>query len=67
MISSIRSLNESTLHKDLKWLYSESNDQLEKNIGNFIVDIVRDDQLIEIQIRNFSAIKNKLEVLLQNN
>jgi hypothetical protein len=66
MISSIRSLNESTLHKDLKWLYSESNDQLEKNIGNFIIDIVRDDQLIEIQIRNFSAIKNKLEVLLQN-
>jgi hypothetical protein len=58
--------NETTLHRDIKWLYSESNDQLERKIGNFIVDIVRDDYLIEIQTRNFSAIRKKLEILLQN-
>ncbi|MFX1389291.1 MAG: hypothetical protein ACFE9Z_04415 [Promethearchaeota archaeon] len=58
--------NETTLHTDIKWLYSESNDQLERKIGNFIVDIARDDYLIEIQTRNFSVIRKKLEILLQN-
>ncbi|MFX1418105.1 MAG: hypothetical protein ACFE9N_04200 [Promethearchaeota archaeon] len=67
MINPVRTLNETTLHKDLKWLYSESNDQLERKIGNFIVDIVRHDYLIEIQTQNFSAIRKKLKILLQNN
>ncbi|MFX1279104.1 MAG: hypothetical protein ACFFA3_06780 [Promethearchaeota archaeon] len=66
MINQIGSLNETTLHNDLKWWYSKSNDQLEQKIGNFIIDIVRDDLLIEIQTKNFAAIRNKLEILLQN-
>ena len=66
MINQIGTLNENTLHTDLKWWYSESNDQLEQKVGNFVIDIVKDDLLIEIQISNFSAIKKQLEILLQN-
>ncbi len=67
MLNQIGTLNETTLHADIKWLFSESNDQLERKVGNFVIDIVRDDLLIEIQTKNFSAIRNKLEILLQSN
>ena len=63
----IGTLNEKTLHADLKWLYSESRDQLEKQVGNYVIDIVRDDLLIEIQTINFSNIRKKLENLIQDN
>lgn len=65
MVNQIGTLNETTFHTDLKWLFSESNDQLEKKVGNYIVDIVRDDLLIEIQTKNFSKIRNKIENLIQ--
>jgi FtsZ-binding cell division protein ZapB len=58
-------LNETTLHADLKWLLSESRDQLEKRVENYIIDIVRDDLLIEIQTSNFANIRKKLEKLLK--
>jgi hypothetical protein len=67
MLNQIGTLNETTLHTDLKWLYSESNDQLERKVGKYVVDIIRDDLMIEIQTTNFSVIRNKIEVLLQNN
>ena len=63
----IGTLNEKTLHADLKWLYSESRDQLEKRVGNYVIDIVRDDLLIEIQTSNFANIRKKLENLIQDN
>jgi len=64
--NSIGTLNEKTLHADLKWLFSESHDQLEKRVENFVIDIVRDDLLIEIQTANFTNIRKKLEKLVQN-
>ena len=67
MLNQIGTLNETTLHTDIKWLYSKSNDQLERKVGNFIIDIVRDDFLIEVQTNNFSAIRNKLDFLIKNN
>ncbi len=67
MLNQIGTLNENTLHTDLKWHYSESNEQLEKRVGKYIVDVVREDLLIEIQTTNFSKIKNKIEVLLREN
>jgi hypothetical protein len=42
-------------------------DQLETKVDDFIIDILRDNLLIEIQTGNFSAIKKKLTKLLQNN
>ncbi|MFC1920304.1 hypothetical protein ACFLYQ_01110 [Chloroflexota bacterium] len=62
----IGTLNEKLLHKALKQWYAESNDLFEVSIDGFVVDIVRGDLLIEIQTRNFRAIKRKLERLLVN-
>ena len=56
----IGTLNEKHLHASLKEWYALPNDQQEVSIDGFHIDIVRDNLLIEIQSRNFSAIKRKL-------
>ena len=62
----IGTLNESSLHRELKEIYRNPGDELEVKVGKYHVDIVRENLLVEIQIKNFSAIRSKLEVLLQN-
>lgn len=62
----IGTLNESSLHRELKEIYRNPGDELEVKVGKYHVDIVRENLLIEIQVKNFSAIRSKLEVLLQN-
>jgi hypothetical protein len=52
-----------SLHAALKTWYMQPGDELEKNVNGYVVDIVRDDLLVEIQTRNFSALKNKLSNL----
>ncbi|MFX0031300.1 MAG: hypothetical protein ACFE9P_01440 [Candidatus Hermodarchaeota archaeon] len=63
----IGTLKESSLHAALKQIYKEPGDKVESSIGKYIVDIVREELLIEIQIKNFSKIRRKLEELLKNN
>jgi len=58
--------NETSLHSAIKNWYSQPGDQIEAKVDGFIVDIARDDMLIEIQTRNFSAMKKKLKSLLIN-
>ena len=58
--------NETSLHSSIKRWYSLPGDRFEVKIEDYIVDIVRDNLLIEIQTRNFSAIKKKLMTLLKN-
>ena len=58
-------MNEHTLHSEIKEWYSLPGDEFEVKVGGFIVDIVRGDLLIEIQTRNFSAIKKKLVSLVR--
>lgn len=61
----IGSLNESSLHAELKeWLFKDG-DKTECPVDGYVVDLVRDDLLIEIQTRNFSSIKKKLKKLLK--
>lgn len=60
----IGTLNEKPLHEALKQWYAQSNDKFEVSVDGFVVDIVRDDLLVEIQTRNFAAIRRKLEKLL---
>jgi hypothetical protein len=57
---------ESSLHSELKKWYFLEGDDVEAKVDDFIVDIVRGDLLIEIQIANFSAIKPKLRRLLND-
>jgi len=57
--------NETSLHMAVKDLCSLPGDRFEVKVDGFVVDIVRDDLLIEIQTRNFSAIREKLKSLLR--
>ena len=57
-------LKESSLHLDLKRWYFKEGDKIEVPIDDYIIDIVRDSLLIEIQTGNFSSIKKKLLDLL---
>ncbi|HEY5561850.1 MAG TPA: hypothetical protein VIK72_08890 [Clostridiaceae bacterium] len=57
--------NESSLHKDIKKYLMAEGDIFEGKLEGYIIDIIRGDSLIEIQTKNFSAIRNKLRVLLE--
>lgn len=56
----IGTLNEKPLHAALKAWYARPGDQFEVPVGGFLVDIVRGDRLIEIQTRNFAAVRRKV-------
>lgn len=62
----IGTLRESSLHMALKEWYSEPGDKLEVPLDGYIIDILRGNLLIEIQTKNFSAIKKKLENLIKS-
>ena len=61
----IGTLRETELHAALKRYYARSGDRLEAEVDGYIVDIVRADELIEIQTHNFAALKRKLKRLLE--
>ena len=65
-MSGIGLLNEKPLHASLKQWYARPGDQFEVPVDGFVIDIVRDDLLIEIQTRNFSSIKSKLDKLVRS-
>jgi hypothetical protein len=64
--SKISTLNEKPLHEALKRWYARPGDMFEVPVDGFVADIARGDLIIEIQTKNFSAIKRKLEKLLVN-
>jgi hypothetical protein len=65
-MSGIGLLNEKPLHASLKQWYARPGDQFEVPVDGFVIDIVRDDLLIEIQTRNFSSLKSKLTRLARS-
>jgi hypothetical protein len=58
-------MREKSLHAVTKRWYTCLGDRLEAKVDGYVVDIVRGDLLIEIQTRNFSAIKTKLNRLIR--
>ena len=58
-------MNEFSLHSEIKKVYSLPGDQFEVKLGNYIVDILRGNLVIEVQTKNFSALKEKLQVLTE--
>lgn len=63
--NSIGTLNESPLHAVLK-LYCEPRHELhEIDVGGYVADIANEQGCIEIQTRNFRAMKKKLSRLLE--
>jgi hypothetical protein len=59
-------LQERSLHAALKTWYAQPGDAIEVPLDGFHIDIVRGDLLIEIQTRNFFAMKRKLLKLLEH-
>jgi hypothetical protein len=59
-------MQEKSLHAALKKWYARQDDRVEVNVDGFAVDIVCGNLLIEIQTRNFSALKRKLTMLTTN-
>lgn len=65
MQHSIGTYQEYSLHEDLKHHYTSLSGETEVRIENYIIDVVNNNHLIEIQTRNFSQIREKLKNLLQ--
>ncbi len=61
----IGTLRERPLHAALKQWSARPGDRLEVEVGGFVIDLVREDLLIEIQTRGFSSMKRKLTQLLE--
>ncbi len=66
MANGVGTLNEKPLHAALKERLALPGDRFEVDVDGYVIDIVRDDCLIEIQTRNVSAIKRKLLALAEN-
>jgi hypothetical protein len=58
-------MNERALHSEIRKVYSLPGDQFEVKLGNYIVDILRGQLVIEVQTKNFSALKEKLQTLTE--
>ncbi len=59
-------LNEKPLHASLKEWYAEPGDQLEVVVDGYVIDIVRDDLLLEIQTASLASMKSKLKNLARS-
>lgn len=53
------------MHEALKVLYAQDGDRLEAPLGNYYLDVYKQNQVIEIQTGNFVALKPKLQELLE--
>lgn len=62
----IGTLNEGGLHRGLKDWLALPGDRFEVPLGEFVIDIVRDDLLIEIQTGSIGAMGRKLDHLLDH-
>jgi hypothetical protein len=63
--ASVGILNEGHLHASLRARYAEPGDQLEAAVDGYIVDILRDGLIIEVQTASFSKIARKLRDLVR--
>ena len=63
-MTTIGLLNEKPLHAALKEWYRRDGDHVEVPLEGFVVDLVREGSLIEIQTRGFSSMRRKFDRLL---
>ena len=58
---------ETSLHRQLKQIYADDgvDAEIEKPLGNYRIDVVRDGELIEIQHGSLAAIRSKIAALLK--
>ncbi len=63
---SIGTKQERTLHQYLKYYFCENPLFHEQKLNGYIVDILKDNHIIEIQTSSFNTMRKKLETLLPN-
>lgn len=56
---------ETSLHRQLKQLYAHSGAEQEVTLGDYRIDVVNPDALVEIQHGSLSAIRDKIACLLK--
>ena len=61
----IGTLKEKTMHAVLKNFYEPDVSHQEIKVDRFVADILRDNEIIEIQTRSFNAMRKKLSVFLE--
>jgi hypothetical protein len=61
----IGTLNEGALHAQLKEWYRRPGDLLEERVGGYVIDLVRDELLVEFQTGGFAPLRTKLDRLAQ--
>ena len=60
----IGTLCEKTIHAVLKTYFSPETQYQEQKVSNYVADIFKDNQIIEIQTRNFNTLRRKLDAFL---
>ncbi len=60
MVAQVGTLRESSLHAALKAHYAQPGDLVEEPLDGYWIDLVRGEELIEIQTGSFSALRPKL-------
>lgn len=61
----IGTIGEKTLHAVLKSYFEPHEENQEISLGGYVADIAGENGVIEIQTRNFNALRRKLEVFLE--
>lgn len=61
----IGTLSEKTLHAAIKRYIEPCTEDHEVNIGKFVADVARGDELFEIQTGSFTPLRKKLETMLE--
>ena len=61
----IGTLNEGALHAQLKDWYRRRGDRIEQLVDGFVIDLARDNLLVEIQTGSFAPLRRKLDLLTQ--
>jgi hypothetical protein len=56
---------ETSLHRQLKQRYAEGGGLTEQRLGRYRIDVVRGQQLVEIQLSSLSSIRDKIRALLK--
>lgn len=57
---------ETSLHRDLKVRYAGDGARTEERVGNYRIDAIVGDQLIEVQLSSLSAIRDKIRALVKH-
>jgi hypothetical protein len=57
---------ETSLHRDLKTLYAGQDAQFEVSLGDYRIDVMSGDHLVEIQHGSLAAIRDKVRTLLND-